>query len=145
MSAISNATPEQLQALLNGPALKPPPGVIPDFTDPSTSHRRGVAVEIVSLLLSAFAVAMHIYTKARFMHQMAAAAYVILLGCVCLLCFAKSVLTLRMDSLLAISSLAGLYLILLLELSNGTFNSKTSAHSYITFTPARSYTESAYL
>ncbi|KAF6226863.1 hypothetical protein HO133_008304 [Letharia lupina] len=79
MSAISNATPEQLQALLNGPALKPPPGVIPDFTDPSTSHRRGVAVEIVSLLLSAFAVAMHIYTKARFMHQMAAAACTTLL------------------------------------------------------------------
>lgn len=71
MPVISNPTPEQLQVLLNAPALAPPPGIIPNFTDPPNLHRTGVAVQ--ALLLSTFAVAIRIYTKARIMRQMAAA------------------------------------------------------------------------
>ena len=70
---MSNPTPEQLETLLNGPALAPPPGVVPNFVDPPNLYRTGVAVQIVTLILSTFAVAMRLYTKARMMRQMAAA------------------------------------------------------------------------
>lgn len=73
MSTMSNPTPEQLEILLTGPALAPPPGVFPNFVDPPNLRHTGVAVQIVTLILSTFAVAMRIYTKARIMHQMAAA------------------------------------------------------------------------
>lgn len=73
MSAISNPTPEQLQALLNGPGLVPPPGVIPNFIDPPNLRHTAIAVQVVTLVLSTFAVAMRIYTKAYIKRQMAAA------------------------------------------------------------------------
>lgn len=70
---MSSPTPEQLQALLNGPALKPPPGVVPNFIDPPNLYDTAIAVQIVTLVLSTVAVAMRIYTKVRIIHQMAAA------------------------------------------------------------------------
>ena len=73
MSAMSTPTPEQLQALLDGPALAAPPGVIPNFSDPPSSYDAAVAINIVFLALSTLTLAMRIYTKARIMHQMALA------------------------------------------------------------------------
>ncbi|KAM0803469.1 hypothetical protein BDR22DRAFT_970763 [Usnea florida] len=80
MSAMSSPTPEQLQALLNSPALTPPPGVVPNFVDPPNSYDAAVAINIVFLVLSTLSLAMRIYTKVRIMHQMALADYSILLG-----------------------------------------------------------------
>ena len=70
---MSSPTPEQLQALLNGPALAAPPGVISNFSDPPSSYDAAVAINIVFLVLSTLTLAMRIYTKVRIIHQMALA------------------------------------------------------------------------
>ena len=73
MSATTHPTPEQLQILLNGPALAPPPGVIPNFIDPPNLDRTGTVVQLITLIVSTLAIIMRIYTKARILHQIAGA------------------------------------------------------------------------
>lgn len=65
MAVPPNTSPEQLQALLEGPALAPPPGVLPNFTDPPNLRRTGVVALLVTLVLSTLAVTMRIYTGGR--------------------------------------------------------------------------------
>ena len=68
MSAMSSPTTEQLQSLLNGPALAAPPGVLPNFSDPPSSYDAAVAINIVFLVLSTLTLATRIYTKVCIMH-----------------------------------------------------------------------------
>ncbi|KAI4089059.1 MAG: hypothetical protein LQ344_005630 [Seirophora lacunosa] len=71
MATSANPTPEQLQVLLNGPALPPPPGVIPQLDHPPNLQGTGIAVQIVCLVLSTIALCMRLYTKTRIIRQLA--------------------------------------------------------------------------
>lgn len=70
MATSANPTPEQLQVLLNGPALPPPPGVIPQLDHPPNLQGTGIAVQIVCLVLSTIALCMRLYTKTRIIRQL---------------------------------------------------------------------------
>ena len=59
--------------LLEGPALAPPPGVLPNFTDPPNLRRTGVVALLVTLVLSTLAVTMRTYTRGLIMRQVRAA------------------------------------------------------------------------
>lgn len=59
-----NALPlAQQQALLNGPALSPPFGVKPNFTDPLNLNRVGYGVIISSAIICGLLVSLRIYSR----------------------------------------------------------------------------------
>jgi hypothetical protein len=58
------ATPADVQKLLKGPGLKPPPGVKPNFDDPSGLHHWIVTVAAICISISTAAMALRVYTKA---------------------------------------------------------------------------------
>lgn len=47
LSQISSLPPGQQEAILNGPALKPPPGVLPNLLDPPNENHMVSSVTIV--------------------------------------------------------------------------------------------------
>jgi hypothetical protein len=57
-------TPEQQHALLEGPALTPPPGVLPNFVDPPNRNVMTYGILFTCASLSAVVVAIRVYTKA---------------------------------------------------------------------------------
>ena len=60
----SSPTPEQIKAaLLNGPAARPPPGVEPNFVDPTNLDTAVITVLSVCLTITSFAVLIRLYTK----------------------------------------------------------------------------------
>lgn len=63
MNSSTQQTPASLEALLNGPALQPPNGVVPDFTDPRRLTQVMFAVELLFLLCTTIAVLVRLYTK----------------------------------------------------------------------------------
>ena len=62
-------TPAQLEALLNGPALAPPAGVIPQLEHPPSLQKAANAVPILCLVLTTLAILMRMYTKIRVIHE----------------------------------------------------------------------------
>ena len=55
---------EQMRAeLLNGPAAKPPSGIVPNFVDPITLNAAVITVVSICLILGTFAVLIRSYTK----------------------------------------------------------------------------------
>lgn len=57
-------SPEQMKAeLLNGPAAKPPSGVVPNFVDPTTLNAAVITVVSICLMIGTFAVLIRSYTK----------------------------------------------------------------------------------
>ncbi|KAI5861303.1 hypothetical protein GGS23DRAFT_606225 [Durotheca rogersii] len=63
MGDIASLTPEQMEALLNGPALTPPPGVIPNFDNPpNLNHISSVAIP-VCLVATSLAFLLRTYTR----------------------------------------------------------------------------------
>lgn len=59
-----NQSPEQLNAeLLNGPAAKPPLGVVPNFVDPTTLNAAVITVVSICLVIGTLAVLIRSYTK----------------------------------------------------------------------------------
>lgn len=62
---------EQLQKLLNGPAEKPPAGVLPDFNDPSSLHKYVVVTLTLCMTFSTVAFSLRMYTKAFLIRSMA--------------------------------------------------------------------------
>ncbi|KAI1129660.1 hypothetical protein F5Y10DRAFT_263886 [Nemania abortiva] len=67
MSAdLSSLSPEELQALLDGPALPPPPGVVPNLDNPPNHNDAGLATIIVLLALAT--IAMGLYAYGRIFH-----------------------------------------------------------------------------
>ncbi|KAF2235595.1 hypothetical protein EV356DRAFT_523099 [Viridothelium virens] len=69
MASLSNATPEQLQAILNGPALPPPPGVQPNFIDPHNFWLVGVIVVSLGFSIATLSLMMRLYTRCFIMRQ----------------------------------------------------------------------------
>jgi hypothetical protein len=64
MEAIFDAlSPIQREILLNGPALAPPPGVIPNFTDPPSRKDLCVGLAIANISIAALVVGIRLYTK----------------------------------------------------------------------------------
>ncbi|CCD50499.1 hypothetical protein BofuT4_P088980.1 [Botrytis cinerea T4] len=63
MNSSTQQTPASLEALLNGPALQPPNGVVPDFTGPRRLTQVMLAVELLFLLCTTIAVLVRLYTK----------------------------------------------------------------------------------
>lgn len=51
------------EALLEGPALQPPPGVIPNFADPGGNHTVGYVVIILGGTLATISVAVRMYSR----------------------------------------------------------------------------------
>jgi hypothetical protein len=56
-------SPAEMQALLNGPAALPPPGVTPNFTDPYNFKSALLIIQIIFLILPTLAVAIRFYAK----------------------------------------------------------------------------------
>ncbi|KAF7953323.1 hypothetical protein EAE96_006534 [Botrytis aclada] len=63
MHSSTQKTPASLEELLNGPALQPPDGVVPNFTDPRRLTQVMLAVELLFLLSTTIAVLVRLYTK----------------------------------------------------------------------------------
>jgi len=58
--------PAQQEAILNGPALEPPPGVTPNFDQPPNGNVPTLIVEGILISLSTIAVVLAVYTKLFF-------------------------------------------------------------------------------
>ena len=54
---------QELEALLNGPAGPPPPGVRPNFDDPANLNTLVISTLTLCLTIAALAVLMRSYTK----------------------------------------------------------------------------------
>ena len=57
------ASPEIIQKLLDGPALQPPPEVIPNLTDPPNLDSSWIATLVVCIFISTLTVFTRMYTK----------------------------------------------------------------------------------
>ncbi|KAM7213831.1 hypothetical protein V8F06_010763 [Rhypophila decipiens] len=60
LSQISSLPPAQQEAILNGPALGPPPGVLPNLTDPPNRNQFASAVTIICLVAATFSVLLRV-------------------------------------------------------------------------------------
>lgn len=58
-----NLPPAEQQAILNGPALTPPDGVIPNFTNPPNRNGEVLAVIIVCLSLTTVTLLGRLYSR----------------------------------------------------------------------------------
>ena len=58
-------TPQEVQALLNGPAGVPPPGTVPDFVNPPDFLYGVIVTLVLTLSVSTIALVTRIYTKLR--------------------------------------------------------------------------------
>ena len=55
----------KIRELLNGPGLKPPPGVKPNFVDPPNQRESLLAVVSLCLIIATFCVIARAYTRFR--------------------------------------------------------------------------------
>lgn len=55
--------PAAQKALLEGPAIPPPPGIVPNFSHPPSHREIGWVVAILCLSLSVLAVAVRMYAR----------------------------------------------------------------------------------
>ncbi|OTA94161.1 hypothetical protein M434DRAFT_394923 [Hypoxylon sp. CO27-5] len=63
MADLSQLTPAQLEQLLNGPALQPPDGVIPNFDNPPNKNYIAQAVVPLCLVFTSIAVFLRVYAR----------------------------------------------------------------------------------
>ena len=67
LAALATISPEEqpayMEALLEGPALEPPPGVITDFANPGGHHGVGYGIVILGATLATTAVAVRLYSR----------------------------------------------------------------------------------
>lgn len=64
-------TAEERQTKLNGPAMAPPSGVIPNFVDPPNIEHVIILVLVLCVVLQTLALLMRIYTKVFIIRKMA--------------------------------------------------------------------------
>ena len=57
------ATPQQMQALLDGPAMVPPSGIEPNFANPENKTGYFVLTVVLTVTISTLAFLMRVYTK----------------------------------------------------------------------------------
>ena len=62
-AATAQLSPQQLQALLSGPAGAPPAGVTPNFNDPANLNGLVILTLTLCLVFATMAVLMRVYTK----------------------------------------------------------------------------------
>ncbi|KAI1820012.1 hypothetical protein F4861DRAFT_94940 [Xylaria intraflava] len=74
---IMSSSPSALDALLDGPALAPPPGVVPQLDNPPSMHVTGLVVPIVTLVISTLTVAIRMYTQTRIIRKVTISDYTI--------------------------------------------------------------------
>ncbi|KAI1078775.1 hypothetical protein F5B20DRAFT_192027 [Whalleya microplaca] len=60
---LSYLSPAQQAAFLEGPALPPPPGVIPDFDNPSNGNRFSVGIEISCIVVTSVFFTVRLYVS----------------------------------------------------------------------------------
>ncbi|MCJ1347166.1 hypothetical protein MMC31_005387, partial [Peltigera leucophlebia] len=60
---------QQLQKLLNGPGMAPPPGIKPNFVNPPNLEKEFYIDLILCLTISVLVVGMRMWTKARVMRK----------------------------------------------------------------------------
>ncbi|KAK3329250.1 hypothetical protein B0H66DRAFT_17417 [Apodospora peruviana] len=63
MENFTHYPPEVQQKILNGPALTPPPGVIPNFIDPANRNGQAIAVIAVCLFFAACVIVLRLYSR----------------------------------------------------------------------------------
>ncbi|RYP55969.1 hypothetical protein DL770_010862 [Monosporascus sp. CRB-9-2] len=67
LDALASMSPEEKAAymneLLEGPALAPPPGVVPDFQNPGGSHSLGYGIVILSATLATITILLRVATR----------------------------------------------------------------------------------
>ncbi|KAI8963501.1 hypothetical protein F5Y11DRAFT_365088 [Daldinia sp. FL1419] len=63
MSSLASLSPEEQEAILNGPALTPPPGVTPNFDNPPNNSDGGLAVILVCLILACASSLLYTYGR----------------------------------------------------------------------------------
>ena len=62
-TAFNALTPAEKELLLNGPALKPPPGVVPNFYLGSPLDKLCFGLVTLGIVLVTFSVLLRLYTK----------------------------------------------------------------------------------
>jgi hypothetical protein len=65
MAAPGSLTPEMVEAILEGPAMAPPPGVLPNFINPPSFGTAMLAVEILFLVLPTLSIFIRLWTCIR--------------------------------------------------------------------------------
>lgn len=63
-------SPAEQQALLEGPSMKPPPGVIPNLVNPPNKNDLGYGVATASALLCGLLVVLRLYARAFYHKKM---------------------------------------------------------------------------
>ncbi|KAI1639272.1 hypothetical protein F4809DRAFT_657787 [Biscogniauxia mediterranea] len=64
-----NLSPEKQQAILDGPGMAPPEGVVPNLADPENSNGLAIAVSVVSISLVTFAILCRAYSRLFFVKK----------------------------------------------------------------------------
>lgn len=65
------ASAEEIQKLLEGPGLKPPPGVISNFVDPPSQYGVNVFTKAICPITATISVIIRMYTRVRITDHMA--------------------------------------------------------------------------
>lgn len=60
---MSSLTPAEIQELLNGPGLTPPPGIIPNFINPTNETGTNIAANTICLAIATICLFIRMYTK----------------------------------------------------------------------------------
>lgn len=68
--------PEMIQELLNGPSMKPPQGVTPNFDNPPSLKVACYVVTIASLVVATIAIGSRMFTKIRILRSVSREDYV---------------------------------------------------------------------
>ncbi|KAI0389135.1 hypothetical protein F5Y17DRAFT_450189 [Xylariaceae sp. FL0594] len=63
LSALPHLPPDEQQAILNGPALEPPPGLTSNFSNPPNNNGLALAVTILCLSVSTILLVIRAYTR----------------------------------------------------------------------------------
>ena len=66
----TTSTPAQLEALLNGPAATPPPGVLPILEDAPNLDVAAIIASTICLVFASLAVFIRVYTRQFLLHSM---------------------------------------------------------------------------
>lgn len=73
-------TLEQIQALLEGPAMAPPPGIESNFVNPPDLKNVDYTVMLIAIIFPTIATALRLYTKAFVIRTLGCEDWVALLG-----------------------------------------------------------------
>ncbi|KAI3339261.1 hypothetical protein F4824DRAFT_508660 [Ustulina deusta] len=60
---LSNLTPDEQEEVLNGPALPPPPGVVPNFDNPGRWNYWGILTNVLCLTITLAVIGLRAYVK----------------------------------------------------------------------------------